>query len=92
MKAKPYAKLTPRERLFNAAVDRIKAGRASNPHETLDGIAMEGESAARAGHRTFGAEIYKWYVDSTYEQRERLIRQVEKAASALTRTGSASGE
>jgi hypothetical protein len=76
---KQYNKLTPRERIFNQAVDRIKAGRASNPHETIEGITDEGAAAARAGHLTRAAEEYIWYMDVTDKQRERLIRQVERA-------------
>ena len=80
--AKPYYKMTPREHLAASAIGRIKAGRASNPHETIEGIAAEGEKAARAGHNTVAAQMYKWYMDATYKQRERLIREVEKATEA----------
>lgn len=75
---KPYNKMTPREHLIAATVSRIKAGRATNPHETIEGIVAEGEKAARAGHLTTGAEMYKWYVDATYAQIGRVIMAVER--------------
>jgi len=75
---KPYAKMTPREHIIETVVCRIKCGRASDIHETVEGLAAEGESWARAGHQTDSADIYKWYADSTYEQRERLFRAIER--------------
>ena len=76
--SKPYAKMTPREHIIETVVSRIKCGRASDIHATIEGLAAEGESWARAGHQTTEASIYKWYGDSTYEQRERLIKAIQR--------------
>ena len=75
---KPYAKMTPREHIIETVAGRIKCGRASDVHEAIEGLAAEGESYARAGRQTDSANIYQWYADSTYKQRERLIRAIER--------------
>lgn len=76
--SKPYAQMTPREHIIETVVSRIKAGRATDIHASVEGLAAEGESWARAGHQTTSADVYKWYADSTYEQRERLFRAIER--------------
>lgn len=78
MNNKPYAKMTPREHIIDTVVSRIKCGRATDIHATIEELAAEGESWARAGHNTTSASIYQWYGDATYEQIDRLIKAIQR--------------
>lgn len=68
---KPYSKMTERERLVASVVDRIKAGRANDPHATIEEYVANHSSAQ------------SYYYGISQNALERLIRQVEKAVECL---------
>lgn len=80
--SKTYAQMTPREHIIATVVSKIKSGRASDIHATIEGLAAEGESYARAGHNTTEASIYQWYGDATDTQIDRLIRDIKKQVAS----------
>lgn len=74
---KPYAQLTPRERLIDAAAGRIRARRATDAHETLEAIVNE---CAACGPNTYGAQMRRYYRGISQNALERLIKAVERQA------------
>ena len=74
---KPYSKMTPREHIVDTVVSRIKYGHAADAHAAIEGYVAEQH------HRypdSAKSSVYDWYANSTYEQRERLIREIERKA------------
>jgi hypothetical protein len=63
---KPHSQQTPRERLISAAIVRIKAGRASDPHATIEGLAEN------------NIEYAAYYQGINQQALERLIKAVER--------------
>lgn len=76
--SKRYVDMTPREHIIETVVGRIKCGRVNDIHAAIEGLAEEGTKAPTVGHLSVAAKIHRWYEDSTYAQRERLIRAIEK--------------
>lgn len=73
-----YFQKTPRQHIVDTITSRIKCGRATDIHAAIEGFISENADSARAGHNSVGASIYNWYIGSTYEQRERLIKEIER--------------
>ena len=78
MNTKPYNKMTPREHIIETVVSRIKCGRATDIHAAIEGYVEQYANPYRVGRLSIGAKVYIWYEDSTYEQRERLIKEIER--------------
>lgn len=63
----PIAAQTPRERIIDTIVGRIKCGRANDIHAAIEGYVYQASG-----------EVQRYYETASYAARERLIRAIER--------------